>query len=377
MLFSELREWLTRKSIRVFFLEILAIFIGITGSLLVDDWRQRQQDREVLEHLLQATHYNALQDDALLEQMISGISDAMQSSLELLYGDVASIADDELIRHFYIAPVEFVVIDIQPGYRRLLNTSLSIPFDHTMAELDYLFSIFAANIDDYDRLRQRNYVLHRRLLQYAGLPTDFRSRSIDLTDEPARKFAEFQDSLLQEEGYRAAVDDADAIRAALQDDNVRSLLLELVGIRFHMGGDLLSMLSANEQVINSIRRYDPNIPLPIGVVELSGDATSAGWSRGIAMTRDSQNPNLWSLKVTLTDGSVKFRADGGFASNWGVPNLPENRASFIGFEFGGDASKVFPLGTAEFGGLNIPVQAGTYDVTFNTQNFVYTFDETR
>jgi hypothetical protein len=92
------------------------------------------------------------------------------------------------------------------------------------------------------------------------------------------------------------------------------------------------------------------------------------------MSRDEQNPNLWTLRIELSDGAVKFRADGSFASNWGAPDLPENRAANVGFEFGGDSAGVFPSGVAEFVGLNIPVTAGTYDVIFNTRSFEYSFE---
>ncbi len=92
------------------------------------------------------------------------------------------------------------------------------------------------------------------------------------------------------------------------------------------------------------------------------------------MQQDADDPNVWRLRVRLTDGELKFKADNSFASNWGAPNRADNRAAPVGFEFGGDISTVFPRGVAAFNGLNIPVRAGTYDVTFNSQTFEYSFE---
>ena len=61
------------KTLHIFLLEILAVFIGITASLFIDDWRQRAQDREILDHLYEETHFGALQDLAAF-RIYSGIA---------------------------------------------------------------------------------------------------------------------------------------------------------------------------------------------------------------------------------------------------------------------------------------------------------------
>lgn len=66
------------------------------------------------------------------------------------------------------------------------------------------------------------------------------------------------------------------------------------------------------------------------------------------------DPNVWTLEITL--------AHDDWSSDWGAPNAPQNVAS------------VFPQGVAAFKGLNIPVEAGQYRVTFNSQTFAYSFE---
>jgi hypothetical protein len=67
----------------------------------------------------------------------------------------------------------------------------------------------------------------------------------------------------------------------------------------------------------------------------------------------SQTPNVIVAYVTLKDGEIKFRENNDWANNFG--------------DDGGD-------GTLESGGANIAVTAGTYKISFNTQNDTYTID---
>lgn len=81
----------------------------------------------------------------------------------------------------------------------------------------------------------------------------------------------------------------------------------------------------------------------IGVI---GDATAGGWGSDTDLTKDPQNPHLWTGTVTLGTGSIKFRAENDWANNWG--------------------SDTAPSGIGIGNGPNIPVAvAGTYFVYFN------------
>ena len=63
----------------------------------------------------------------------------------------------------------------------------------------------------------------------------------------------------------------------------------------------------------------------------------------------------WSLRVVLTDGFGKFRADNDWAVNWGS----------------GD----FPIGTGTQDGADIPITAGEYNISFNSFTGEYRFQE--
>jgi hypothetical protein len=376
MLLARLLGWInSHRTFHIFILEVLAVFVGITASLFIDDWRQRQQDRDVLDHLLEATHYSAMQDDSMLRINLGISNVALEDSLWLMYGDVSNASDGELLRRYQNASILPLKTDVQPGYQRLINTSLSIPFDHTMAELDYLFRNVRDASADLNDAHARITVIHRELFAAARLTeNDLSLFQLPITGRWVEDSTQLRNILYSHDGFVTEIGNAAAVRSALETAEVRSLLLELVGLRYFFNTTLIQIGNSNDAAIASIRAYDPNVTLPVEVIELIGDATSGNWDGGLPMTRDSRDPNVWRLRAQLTDGQIKFRADNSWSSNWGAPNLPEYWGTGGVFSFGGDASAVFPRGTAEFGGLNIPADAGTYDVTFNTQSFDYSLE---
>lgn len=91
-----------------------------------------------------------------------------------------------------------------------------------------------------------------------------------------------------------------------------------------------------------------------GSIGIIGDATPGGWDVDTDMEQDANDPTIWRLAIELTDGEAKFRADDDWPINWGGPD--------------------FPIGVGTQGGANIPVEAGEYNVTFNTLTGEYNFE---
>lgn len=93
--------------------------------------------------------------------------------------------------------------------------------------------------------------------------------------------------------------------------------------------------------------------LEYNTIGLIGSATPGGWDADTNMVKDNNNPDLWKLTLTLTDGFAKFRANDGWALNWG--------------------DTLFPTGIGISNGPNIPVVAGEYQISFNTATKEYKF----
>jgi hypothetical protein len=373
MLLARLFDWAKgREKSQIFMLEILAVFIGITASLFVDDWRQRAQDREILDQLLSETHYNALQSRAYFLNLLGTGQVSIESTQLLGSGDLGNIPDRELAEHFARALRVDWAYHPQPGFERLRNTTLSIPFDHTMAELDDLFHQLNAWGDDYNDIRKYTVELSAQVNQMVNVRLDPNRVAHALTNRSAERMAELNSMVEVEGDQRLLNDEAESIRKWSRSPQGAAALRELIRLRYLSSVNLIYMMDRNESVIDSIRLYDPDISLPIETIGLAGDATSLGWDTSIPMRRDPDDPNLWRATVELADGELKFRADDNWSTNWGAPKV---RGDSLSFSFRGDAAAVFPRGAGEFQGLNIPVEAGRYDVTFNSQSFEYSFDK--
>ena len=96
-------------------------------------------------------------------------------------------------------------------------------------------------------------------------------------------------------------------------------------------------------------------------VGLIGEFTA--WSADLELTRDLDNPDVFTTVVNLKDDSnsdgiieVKFRVLGDWGTNWGAADFPD--------------------GTGVANGANIPVPVGTYKVTFNCATGAYSFAST-
>jgi hypothetical protein len=92
---------------------------------------------------------------------------------------------------------------------------------------------------------------------------------------------------------------------------------------------------------------------PYTTVGIIGNATAGGWDSDTDLTKNPANPYKYSGKITITDGEAKFRANNAWDVNWGASG--------------------FPSGVGAQNGANIPVQAGTYLVAFNSATGEYSF----
>lgn len=99
--------------------------------------------------------------------------------------------------------------------------------------------------------------------------------------------------------------------------------------------------------------YNFESMLTYETVGIIGDATPGGWDADTDMTKSDSDPNIWTITLTLLEGEVKFRAEDAWDVNWGGTD--------------------FPTGVATMGGDNIPVTAGDYFITFNSETGDYDF----
>ena len=102
--------------------------------------------------------------------------------------------------------------------------------------------------------------------------------------------------------------------------------------------------------------YNFDLVKVFGTVGIIGTATSIGaWDEDVKMTRDSLDNYFWYINsIQLKDGEVKFRADDDWSNYWGNVS--------------------FPTGIGSRNGRSVPVTAGNYRVTLNTETGEYKFE---
>ena len=140
------------------------------------------------------------------------------------------------------------------------------------------------------------------------------------------------------------------------------------GVYTHNTGDNISVSTSGYYTVylNSILNtltinpasVTPTIYTQIGLI---GDFN--GWGGDVVMTpAQSSNNHIWYTTYTFTgSGQAKFRANGGWATNWGTPS------SF-------DGDPLYSLcGIGTSGGKNIAFTAGTYTIIFNDIDGSYYF----
>jgi hypothetical protein len=166
-------------------------------------------------------------------------------------------------------------------------------------------------------------------------------------------------------------------RELIGDSEFRNVLKQVIDLRQGAGWLVGWQASHIASIKSAIETRLPDVSLPVVSMEL------IIWPDGVPTARtESQTsmqrtgPHTWEVSLELLDGYVKFKANDEWSINWGAP-FP-NIIDAPGWLWSSEQVRVedvFPAGTAHMHGMNLPVTAGTYRVTFNSQTFEYGFEE--
>jgi len=350
------------------------VFIGITASLFVDDWRSEREEAATLRHLLEEIHHNAMNDLGNLRVMREYNESSIGSALSLLYGDVDAMLDDDLLLHVFGATWQTTQSYQHTGYNRLMNTPLSIEFESTLSELDAAFTNIKWGYETIARADEQVREASVEARRLGALIVDPQMVASDTgTPETNHMFGELRELLSDANGFLAAADNAIQARQLVRIPAFRTLLTEIIDQRLLIASMTISNMNANLQVVHAIRERLPDVRLAVKSIGIIGSATPDGWTRSTPLKRVESNGDVWQAEVELAEGDIKFRADDSWATDWGAPRsqLTSFRAAQTAFH--GEQATVFPTGVAEIKGYNIPVQAGRYVVRFDLDTFEYEF----
>jgi hypothetical protein len=78
-------------------LDVFAIFLGISASFLVEEWRQDRQDIQTFEHFLVAIYYDAEREQAVTSRIVYQNNQVIGALSVLLGKGVDALSDNELL----------------------------------------------------------------------------------------------------------------------------------------------------------------------------------------------------------------------------------------------------------------------------------------
>ncbi len=374
MLLARLLGWIkSHKTTHIFMLEIAAVFIGITGSLLVDNWRQQQADYETLDRELSSLFFNLSRSSSQFDVNMAADTDALEANVILAFEDLDRYSDEELVGLYREALQMQVSLPLE--FRLNVNIAeMSIPYDSrlslllaTLRDLDWVLA-WARDIRDTGLQRQQE------LMRASGLADrNWDGASGIAHDDLVERMMAAYDLTGGLRGeFVGRAHNLAAIRDVLDSPEIRARFRDMIYYRETLLVMNVNLEQAYRAVISAIRGINPDIRIHFREIGIDGSGTSFGWQNYLPMRQDPADADTWRLEIELVDGEVKFRADNAWAVNWGATG---SGGSDDTWGFSGDIDTVFPRGIATVNGSNIPVRAGRYNVEFNTATLEYVFEE--
>lgn len=128
-----------------------------------------------------------------------------------------------------------------------------------------------------------------------------------------------------------------------------------VGI-FDQGGVDVPVVAGVYDVTFNMTTLAYNFTYLYPMMGMRGAATTVGWDGPVDIFMNTTDGVVYNANaVTLTAGGLKFRRNNEWPNNWGGATWPSG------------------VGIFDQGGVDIPAEAGTYDVTFNSSTLAYDF----
>jgi hypothetical protein len=365
-------------------LEVFAIFLGISASFAVEEWREGRQEQEEFQRYLQAIYFDALRQQASLRREVYRNNQSVMALHLLLEDGVTELPDDELVALIRQVFRAWAFPQAGGSYRALLEAGVSAGFDDTMQALNNAFEL-DSNIRSQlaNVINQHNRAVNEVRAGYASVsnPLMAVAREDGTVFSGARfdqpEYAGVRDLFFDGERFLPAENGLRQIREALHQPEVRRMLIQELELTMQATDGAIAMVNNARSVEAAVRERLPDLHVAVHKLELVGDALPGEWTvgRGELMSRDAARPNVWLAEVTLGEGSLKLVANDTWGTSWGAPITWEQIDPQVFFtQYTGDRSEVFPVGVAEFDGLNIPVEPGRYRVRFNTYTFEYSFE---
>ena len=139
--------------------------------------------------------------------------------------------------------------------------------------------------------------------------------------------------------------DIEDVRSLIYSRKFQNALNTLRLNKTYLSGSLIILLEERESILSDIKKYYPQVKLLYKNIGIVGDALESGWFKSVPMTLIDEKEAVWEIKIHLSKGRFKFRANDSWSQNWG-----ENSYS---------------PGSLQMNGKDIQVEEGFYHIRIN------------
>lgn len=143
--------------------------------------------------------------------------------------------------------------------------------------------------------------------------------------------------------------DIEDVRSLIHSRKIQNALNTLKLNKTYLSNNLITHIEDREPILSEIKKYYPQVQLLIENIGIVGNALESGWFESVPMTFIDEKEGVWEIKIHLSKGRFKFRANDSWSQNWG-----ENSYS---------------PGSLLMNGRDIQVEEGFYHIRINlTEN---------
>ena len=143
--------------------------------------------------------------------------------------------------------------------------------------------------------------------------------------------------------------DIEDVRSLIYSRKFQNALNTLRLNKTYLSGSLILFIEDREPILGEIKKYYPQVQLLIENIGIVGEPLELEWFKSVPMALIDEKEGVWEIKIHLSKGRFKFRANDSWSQNWG-----ENSYS---------------PGSLLMNGKDIQVEEGFYHIRINlTEN---------
>jgi len=135
------------------------------------------------------------------------------------------------------------------------------------------------------------------------------------------------------------------IRHVINSRKFQNALNTLKANKISLRDGLITFIEDRKFMLADIKKYYPEVQMLYENIGIVGDALETGWFKSVPMTLIDEKEAIWEIKIHLSKGRFKFRANDSWTQNWG-----ENSYS---------------TGSLQMNGKDIQVEEGFYLIRVN------------